>query len=132
MFHAHGSSCEWQLRVCVMGTFSETHFPPHVLRGPETLKTDEGSACDSSSCPLPPTGETVHAVHWDVPCVWAHSREELATLQGVYPEGPGQESGELAAGPQGWVAAGAPGWLGAGGVSANLWDDGRMAGILAP
>lgn len=49
---------------------------------------------DSCFCPFLPVGKTVCAVHWDLPCVWTHSGEELATLQGVYPEGPRQESGE--------------------------------------
>lgn len=57
----------------------------------ENSKSPSHASCFS---PFLPVDKTIHAVHWDLPCVWPHSGEELATLQGVYPEGPGQESGE--------------------------------------
>lgn len=57
-------------------------------------------ASDSHFCPLPLADETVPAVRRDDPGVRPYSGEELATLQSVYPESPGQESGKLVAGTQ--------------------------------
>lgn len=60
------------------------------------VENDKGFSHASCFCPFPPIDQIVHAMHWDFPCVWPYSGKELATLQGVYPEGPGQESGEYA------------------------------------
>lgn len=106
-----------------MDIFPESRLLPCVLCGPETLQTNEGSTSDSCFCPFPPTDETLLAVHWDVPGVWPYSGEELATVQSVYPESTGQESGKLTASTRWWVAPGTPQWLGAGEVSADLWVD---------
>lgn len=105
---------------------------PCVLCGPETLQTDEGATSDSCFCPFPPADETLLAVHWDVPGVWPYSGKELATLQSVYPESAGQESGKLTASTQCWVTSGTPQWLGAGEVSADLWVDFSVPEVLAP
>lgn len=106
--------------------FPEPYLLPRVLCGPETLQTDEGSTSDSCFCPLPPTDETVLAVHWDIPGVWPYSGQELATLQSVYPESTGQESGKLAASTRCWIAPGTSQWLRTGEVSANLSVDYSM------
>lgn len=58
------------------------------------MENDKGSSHACCFLPFPPVGKTVYAVHRDLSRVWTHSGEELATLQGVYAEGPGQESGE--------------------------------------
>lgn len=60
----------------------------------QNVQRTTSSSHASCFCFFPPVGKAVHAVHWDLPCIWAHPGEELATLQGVYPEGSGQESGE--------------------------------------
>jgi hypothetical protein len=106
-----------------MDIFPESYLLPHVLCGPETLQTDEGSTSDSCFCLLSPADTTVLAVHWDVLGVWPYPGEELATLQSVYPESTGQESGKLAASTGCWVTPGAPQWLGAEEMNTDLRVD---------
>lgn len=90
----------------VTDRFPESRLLPHVLCGPETLQTDEGSTSDSCFCPLSPADKTVLAVHRDILSVWTYPGEELEALQSVYPESTGQESGKLAASTGCWVAPG--------------------------
>lgn len=61
------------------------------------MENHKGFSHASFFCPFPSVDKTLHVVHWNLPGVWPHSWEELATLQGVYPEGSGQESGKQVA-----------------------------------